>query len=158
MYCCCRPKNSEVVPESFAVEVRVLPALKCPWKLAYAKKGEQCMLHFHVSERKELSGLTMNYITNNKFKKCFPHSNYLLVKLFHFIPVLNHLLNEPSVYTRMIFFGGVIYACIILHQGFPAICFKFHFPCMLSCSIICIIWGLILEFEEMLFPELVPNC
>lgn len=60
------------MPESFASERRALTALESAWKLAYANRGEQCRLCFHVSERKGLAGLTVNYITNNDFEMFFP--------------------------------------------------------------------------------------
>ena len=73
------------------------------------------------------------------------HDVQLLVRLFHFILLLDHLLNGPSVYTRITFFSCIIYAYIIPHIELPAICFTFYFPCMLSCFIICISLELILK-------------
>lgn len=100
----------------------------------------------------------MNYITNNKFEMFFPQQP-LIGETISLILVLHHLLNEPSVYIKMIFFGGVVCACIILHQGLPAICFKFDFPCMLSCSISCIIWGTDSGVgSNAFFSESFPNC
>lgn len=82
-----RPRNREALPESTAYEIRVLTARKCTWKLDVARKGEQCRLRFRVSERKGLSGLTMNYSANNKFKNISPMvitywSNYFTLFLF----------------------------------------------------------------------------